>query len=197
MARMKQLVPRLDLYTGSESGSDEGQFLGCWELELLQGEATDRHEHREGEEMCYVLHGQGAIEIGEQRGPIKKGDVVHVPPATSHLIANPSSKRLRCLLVESSVVPDPEDEPLERRTVGDIDTVMGQMPRDVDEASAIQAIVKLFDIGGAISDQIETAFGLDNQEGVEALTRIEKKIMRAVVEITRRYSLPRRGLPGI
>lgn len=188
MSRIKQLIPRLDL-SADEEGS---RFLGCWELELLRGEATDRHEHREREEVCYVLLGSGAVLVGDSEGPVRKGDVVHVPPATTHRIENDSSKKLRCLLVASEIAREGEEEP-EKRSVGHIDRVIGEIPQAVDEAAAIQGIVALFDIGGALSEQIETAYGLDNADGVEALTRVETKIMQAVVEITRRYALGKRG----
>ena len=190
MARIKQLLPRLDLHPDE----DGGRFAGCWELELLLGEATDRHEHKEREEVCYVLLGAGAMLIGESKGAIRKGDVVHVPPATTHRIENDSSKRLRCLLVASEVPIEKPPEPSERRTVAELEQVMGDLPQMVNDAAAIQGIVALFDIGGALSEQIETAFGLDNTEGVEALSKIEARIMRAVVEISRRYSLAQRGL---
>lgn len=191
MSRMRQIVPRLDLH----SDEDGGGFAGCWELELLRGEATDPHEHREREEVCYVLFGAGAMLIGKREGAIHKGDVLHVPPATTHRIENNCSKRLRCLLVGTEVSPEqPEEEPLEKKTVGELDQMIEAIPRAVGEVDAIQSIVKIFDIGGSLSEQIENAFGLDSAEAVEALSRIEKRIMRAVVEISRRYALSSRGL---
>ena len=68
------------------------------------------------------------------------------------------------------------------------------MPRILDRVTAIQQIVALFDIGGKLSEQIEQAFGLDNEEGVEALSKVEQRIMDTVVEITRRYKLGVLGL---
>ena len=57
----------------------------------------------------------------------------------------------------------------------------------MNEAAAIQKIVELFDVGGRLSEQIEQALGLDNDDGVGALSTIERKIMKAVVEIAERY----------
>ena len=188
MARMRQLIPRLDLFPDA----DEGRFAGCWELELLHGESTDSHEHKEAEEVCYVIHGSGAVLIGDKEGPIHKGDVVHVPPATTHKIENDSSKRLRCLLVASEIPSTQDEVGAERKTVAHLDQVMTDLPPAVNDAAAIQGIVSLFDIGGRLSEQVETAFGLDNPDGLEALSRIEEKIMRAVVEISRRYALSKR-----
>ena len=71
--------------------------------------------------------------------------------------------------------------------------MLGDLPSDVDEAVAIQTIVELFDIGGQLSEQIEKGVGLDNAEGVRALTEIERKIMLAVVRIAGRYQTRGRG----
>ena len=57
----------------------------------------------------------------------------------------------------------------------------------MDEAVAIQTIVELFDIGGTLAETIERDLGLDNAKGVQALSRVEQRIMQAVVEITGRY----------
>ncbi len=83
-----------------------------------------------------------------------------------------------------------------RETIGHLDTLIGEMPAEVDQVTAIKQIVALFDIGGRLSEQIEEAFGLDNDEGVQALSKIERKIMDAVVEITRRYERKHRGGKG-
>jgi hypothetical protein len=61
------------------------------------------------------------------------------------------------------------------------------LPEELSEAEAIQTIVRLFDIGGHLSEQIEEALGLDNEVGVNALTQIEKKLMEAIVSIADLY----------
>lgn len=63
------------------------------------------------------------------------------------------------------------------------------MPESMDRVAAIQKIVVLFDMAGQLSERIEQIYGLDNERGVQALSRIERRVMDAVVEITRRYSV--------
>jgi mannose-6-phosphate isomerase-like protein (cupin superfamily) len=164
-------------------------FQSFWELELEPGEETSPHQHFESEEILYLLDGTGAIQIASTKRVVAAGEVILVPPRTSHAIANPTHDQLlRAITVESRF--DLGEQPSEekpRETTASLDRIISDVPKDVDEATAIRTIVELFDVGGRLSEQIETAFGLDNDDGVSALTQIEKKIMQAVVEISRRY----------
>jgi len=74
-----------------------------------------------------------------------------------------------------------------RETSRTIDEIVESLPASLSEAEAIQTVVRLFDIGGRLTEQIEEALGLDNEEGVHALERIEKKLMGAIVTIADRY----------
>lgn len=172
-------------------------FQSFWELELEPGEETSPHQHFESEEIVYLLDGTGSIQIESTKRVIDPGEVVLVPPRTSHAIANPTSDQLlRAITVESrfDLGEEKKDEEKPRETAASLDRIISDVPTDVDEATAIKTIVELFDVGGRLSEQIEEAFGLDNDDGVNALTRIEKKIMQAVVEITQRYKRGR-GTP--
>jgi len=143
------------------------------------------------------------VRVAEVERRVRPGQVILVPPRTDHLIANPSDDLLRVISVESRLdLGEPEGGELSTEGVGavvraeaeaarsaqTIDALLGELPTHVDEAIAIRTIVALFDIGGNLSEEIETRLGLDNERGVDALSQIEKKIMRAVVEITSRYS---------
>jgi mannose-6-phosphate isomerase-like protein (cupin superfamily) len=172
-------------------------FQSFWELELTPGEETSPHSHFESEEIIYLLDGTGTITLARLERNVTAGEVVLVPPCTSHVIANRSNRLLRAITVESrfdmgegpSVAEalGEEPKPPARESAASIDRIMQELPVDVDEATAIRKIVELFDVGGKLSEQIEEALGLDNDDGVGALSTIEKKIMRAVVEITARY----------
>lgn len=178
-------------------------FQSFWELELDPGEQTMAHQHYESEELVCLLAGEGTVRVAEVERLVQPGEVILVPPRTDHVIANPTTDRLlRAITVESrfdlgdaegQVIETADVEPTIRaeeeasRSARSIDELMEELPGQVDEAIAIKSIVELFDIGGNLSEQIENALGLDNQRGLEALGQIEKKIMRAVVEITTRY----------
>jgi mannose-6-phosphate isomerase-like protein (cupin superfamily) len=169
-------------------------FQSFWELELDVGEETSLHAHFESEEIVYLLHGEGLIRVARSERVVTPGEVVLVPPRASHMIANRSDRLLKAITVESRFDPAPEEsepapDPEEkgRESAATIDRIMEDLPGDVNEALAIQKIVELFDVGGKLSEQIEQALGLDNDDGVGALSTIERKIMKAVVEITQRY----------
>src|SRR5580698_9773824 len=161
-------------------------FQSFWELELEGGEETSPHSHFDSEEIIYLLDGKGLITVARSERAVAPGEVVLVPPRVSHMIANRSDRVLRAITVEShfDLV---EEETVPRESAATIDRVMQDLPGDVNEALAIQKIVELFDVGGRLSEQIEKALGLDNDDGVDALSTIERKIMKAVVEIAERY----------
>jgi mannose-6-phosphate isomerase-like protein (cupin superfamily) len=172
-------------------------FGGVWEVELDAGEQTQPHQHEDLEEIYCFVEGTGEIVIGQRKCPVARGGVVHIPRLTRHWVENTSDRLLRCLAIESLATKLAEEataKPPARETVGSLEKMIHDLPKQMDQAAAIQQIVGLFDVAGRLSEQIEEAFGLDNEEGIAALTRIEKKIMDAVVEITRRYRRTAGGL---
>ncbi len=98
---------------------------------------------------------------------------------------------------------EPEPEPLEAapatpevaipadlaEAISALEQTILDMPERMDRVAAIQKIVVLFDMAGQLSERIEQTFGLDNERGVRALSSIERRVMDAVVEISRRYRL--------
>src|SRR5436309_6523604 len=75
-------------------------FQSFWELELVPGEETSPHSHFESEEIIYLLDGTGSITVARQVRSVAQGEVVLVPPCTSHAIANRSDRLLRAITVE-------------------------------------------------------------------------------------------------
>jgi uncharacterized RmlC-like cupin family protein len=177
-------------------------FRSFWELELTPGEETDAHQHADSEEVLYIVSGEAIITVAADERPVQPGEVVLVPPRTDHIIANRSGQLLQALQVESRLpaasAPGEVVEPIvpdeaARKTVQTIESLISGLPKDVDEAVAIRTIVELFDIGGGLTERIEKALGLDNEDGVNALGQVEQRIMQAVVEITARYRNGGRG----
>jgi uncharacterized cupin superfamily protein len=67
------------------------------------------HNHRANEEMFFVLAGQGELRIGEERHPIRAGDVICCPPGgaeTAHQIINTSDAELKYLAVSTRISPE-------------------------------------------------------------------------------------------
>jgi mannose-6-phosphate isomerase-like protein (cupin superfamily) len=62
----------------------------------VQG-CTEEHRHLESEEIYYITHGQGCMEIeGEQRA-VAVGDAIAIPPGQKHRIWNTGQEPLRFL----------------------------------------------------------------------------------------------------
>ena len=67
------------------------------------------HCHRINEEMFFVLEGEGEIRIGNERHPIRSGDVIACPPGGpehAHQIINTGTVELRYLAVSTKQTPE-------------------------------------------------------------------------------------------
>ena len=72
------------------------------------------HNHRVNEEMFLVLEGSGEVRLGEERYPIKQGDIIACPPGgveSAHQIINTGAAELRYLAVSSQQSPEVVDYP--------------------------------------------------------------------------------------
>lgn len=167
----------------------------CWNFMLRKGENTPSNLNTQGEEIHVIIAGQGRMVVGERASEIKEGEIIFVPPRIPHVIQNPESPLLHGITIESDwELPATEasaaaggQKVAVRETSRTIDEILENLPEKISEADAIQTVVRLFDIGGRLSEQIEEALGLDNEDGVHALERIEKKLMGAIVSIADRY----------
>jgi mannose-6-phosphate isomerase-like protein (cupin superfamily) len=56
------------------------------EASLGPGQATQRHYHRESEEIYFVLDGSAEMELDGERRPVAVGDGVLIPPGAWHEI---------------------------------------------------------------------------------------------------------------
>ncbi|MEE8143437.1 MAG: cupin domain-containing protein [Planctomycetota bacterium] len=167
--------------------SEDSHFRGCWEYELKAGENTIPHQHQDDHEINIPLEGNGHITVGELTRDLQPGEVVFIPARTSHYIENSSSALLRGISIESSASGLAGVMNREPVTVGDLDQIVTTIPGQLNETESLQLIIRLFDLAGYLSEQIESAIGLDNETGYETLQLIEKKVMAAVVEISNTY----------
>lgn len=164
-------------------------FRGVWEYELQQGEVSETHQHESGEELNIALEGSGRITIGGTTRGFEAGQVVLVPAGVSHRIENPGCPLLRGLTIEAGapLLAEPPAGGEQRVTAGAIEDVIDAIPGELSESEALQLIIRLFDLAGHLSEQIEDAIGLENDTGFEALQNLERKVMGAVVTICHNY----------
>src|SRR5687768_11841064 len=58
------------------------------EARLPPGAATTPHYHPRAEEIYYILHGQGRMQIAEELRNVGPGDAIAIPPGQKHQITN-------------------------------------------------------------------------------------------------------------
>ena len=103
--------PNAALYDGrrAEIASRIGaRQLGCNLTALAPGKrACPFHSHRAEEEMFVILEGSGELRYGDQRLPIRTGDIIACPtggPETAHQIINTGATEMRYLAI-STIAP--------------------------------------------------------------------------------------------
>jgi len=95
-ARIALLSPRL------------GAKLLGYNLTVIEpGKAAfPRHNHWTNEELFLVLEGEGEVRIGDERYPLRKGDVLACPPGgteTAHQIINTSDVEMKLFAVSTQI----------------------------------------------------------------------------------------------
>ncbi|HET7044219.1 MAG TPA: cupin domain-containing protein [Gaiellaceae bacterium] len=73
------------LNRGSGAGDARNQSLA--EASLGPGGSTQRHYHREAEEIYFLLEGDAELELDGERRPVGPGDAILIPPGAWHEIS--------------------------------------------------------------------------------------------------------------
>jgi mannose-6-phosphate isomerase-like protein (cupin superfamily) len=77
-------------------------------LEVPEGIDQELHSHEEAEQVYIVVSGRGTMTVAGDTQEVAQGDLVLVPPATDHSIANAESSDLCCVSVQSPPVTSSE-----------------------------------------------------------------------------------------
>jgi mannose-6-phosphate isomerase-like protein (cupin superfamily) len=80
---------------GLPTGGIANQSLA--EATLAPGQTTQRHYHRDSEEIYFVLDGQGEMELDGERRRVVPGDAVAIPPGAWHELSAAGDRPLRIL----------------------------------------------------------------------------------------------------
>ena len=48
----------------------------------------EKHQHRDHEELYYIINGKGKIKIGMEESQFKDGGIIYIPERTEHTITN-------------------------------------------------------------------------------------------------------------
>ena len=77
-------------------------------LEVPEGIDQELHSHEEAEQVYIVVSGRGKMTVAGDTQEIAEGDLVLIPPATDHSIANGNATDLCCVSVQSPPVTSSE-----------------------------------------------------------------------------------------
>jgi mannose-6-phosphate isomerase-like protein (cupin superfamily) len=77
-------------------------------LEVPAGIDQELHSHEEAEQVYIVVSGRGKMTVAGDKQEVGEGDLVLVPPATDHSIANDNAADLCCVSVQSPPVTSSE-----------------------------------------------------------------------------------------
>ena len=73
------------------------QVQSLAEATLEVEQATERHYHRNTEEIYFVLKGQGKLEVDGETSHMRPGDAALIPPGAWHTLENNGTSELRIL----------------------------------------------------------------------------------------------------
>ncbi len=100
---------RFDLERKQLGRAAGGRQLGCSLVRLVPGKcAWPFHYHCANEEAIYILEGQGAMRIGEDRYDVSPGDYIAFPTGSesAHQLTNTSETPLVYLCISTMINPD-------------------------------------------------------------------------------------------
>ncbi len=73
-------------------------------LEVPAGAEQTLHSHEEAEQVYVVVRGNGTMSVAGDTQPVGEGDLILVPPATDHVVANNNDSALAIVSVQSPAV---------------------------------------------------------------------------------------------
>lgn len=73
-------------------------------LEVPAGAEQTLHSHEEAEQVYVVVRGAGTMSVAGDTERVEEGDLILVPPATDHAIANDGDAALACISIQSPPV---------------------------------------------------------------------------------------------
>jgi mannose-6-phosphate isomerase-like protein (cupin superfamily) len=73
-------------------------------LEIPGGAEQTLRSHEEAEQVYVVVRGSGSMSVAGDTQPVAQGDLILVPPATDHSIANDGEDAMACISVQSPPV---------------------------------------------------------------------------------------------
>ena len=110
---------RLRSHVLMDAGELGSRNMSVTWLEVPAGAEQSLRSHEEAEQVYVVVRGAGTMSVAGDTQPVGEGDLILVPPATDHSVANDGGAELACLF--NSIAPRSRHRALRRpagRSVG-------------------------------------------------------------------------------
>jgi mannose-6-phosphate isomerase-like protein (cupin superfamily) len=95
---------RLRSHVLMDAGELGSRNMSVTWLEIPAGAEQTLRSHEEGEQVYVVVRGSGTMSVAGDTQPVGEGDLILVPPATDHAVANDGDGELACVSVQSPPV---------------------------------------------------------------------------------------------
>jgi mannose-6-phosphate isomerase-like protein (cupin superfamily) len=97
-------VHRLNSHILMDAGELGSRNLSVNWLEVPAGASEELRSHEEAEQVYVVVKGSGTMSATGDTQQLSEGDLVLIPPATDHAVANDGSSPLALVSVQSPAV---------------------------------------------------------------------------------------------
>lgn len=87
-----------------DAGELGSRHMSVTWLEVPSGAEQTLRSHEEAEQVYVVVRGSGTMSVAGDTQRVGEGDLIHVPPATDHSIANDGNAELAFVSVQSPPV---------------------------------------------------------------------------------------------
>ena len=95
---------RLRPHVLMDAGEMGARNMSVTWLEMPAGAEQTLHSHEEAEQVYVVVRGAGTMSVAGDTERVEEGDLILVPPATDHAIANDGDAALACISIQSPPV---------------------------------------------------------------------------------------------
>lgn len=95
---------RLQAHVLMDAGEMGARNMSVNWLVIPGGAEQSLRTHEEGEQVYVVVRGAGTMSVAGDTQRVAEGDLILVPPATDHSIANDGEGELACVSVQSPPV---------------------------------------------------------------------------------------------
>ncbi len=95
---------RLRSHVLMDAGEMGARNVSVTWLEVPAGAEQTLRSHEEAEQVYVVVRGSGTMSVAGDTQQVEEGDLILVPPATDHSVANEGENELACVSIQSPPV---------------------------------------------------------------------------------------------